>query len=72
MTGVDLQKGDGISVEIVGTGNDELWLAVDEDELIKMIRIAFDCPEFSINHLIDALRAACCKPSTEPDRRGRK
>lgn len=60
ITDFELQKGDGISVEILG-GDDVngFWLVADEDDLVKMVRIAFDCPKFTINHLIDGLMAAC-------------
>lgn len=60
ITDFELQKGDGIAVEIIG-GDDEngFWLVADEDDLVKMVQIAFDCKAFTVNHLIDALRAAC-------------
>lgn len=61
-----LQTGEGTNVEIIDadySGSDELWLIVDEDRLVEMIRMAFDCPEFTINHLIDALRAAKNPPN---------
>lgn len=68
ITDFELQKGDGIAVEIIPKGCEALiggddengfWLVADEDDLVKMIQIAFDCKAFTINHLIDALRAAC-------------
>ena len=58
ITEFELQKGDGISVEIVGQGDDEMWLCIDEDDLVKMIQIAWDAPQFTINDLIDALLAS--------------
>lgn len=58
----ELQSGDGTNVEIFVQGLDENHLLiVDEDQLVEMIRLAFSCPAFTINHLIDALRAACPK-----------
>lgn len=56
ITEFELQKGDGISVEIVGKEAEELWLIIDEDTLVKMIQIAFDAPGFTLAELIDALR----------------
>jgi hypothetical protein len=38
-------------------GSDDFWLIIDEDELIKMIRLAFDVPWFKIDHLIDVFDA---------------
>jgi hypothetical protein len=66
ITEFELQKGDGIAVEIIG-GDDEngFWLAIDEDTLVEMVQIAFDCPKFTVNHLIDALRAACGESPTQ-------
>ena len=58
ITEFELQSGEGTNVEIIGGDNDEFWLIVDEDDLTKMIQLAFDAPEFTLNELIDALRAA--------------
>lgn len=69
ITDFDLQKGDGIAVDIIGAKEeDELWLVVDEDKLVEMIRIAFDCPKFTINDLIDALQAAETRQPPTPTR----
>lgn len=59
ITDFELQTGEGTNVEIIGTGDDELHLIIDEDTLVDMIRMAFSCPKFTVDHLIDALRAAC-------------
>lgn len=60
ITEFELQKGDGIAVDIVpANDDDDFWIIADEDDLVKMIQIAFDCPTFTINHLIDGLRVAC-------------
>lgn len=56
----ELQKGDGIAVDLIGwTETEDCWLVVDEEELVKMIQIAFGCEKFTINHLLDVLQKLC-------------
>jgi hypothetical protein len=59
ITEFSLQTGELTTVEIIGAGKDELWLIIEEKDLVKMIQMAFRCPEFKIDHLLDALQAAC-------------
>lgn len=55
ITDYDLQPGEGTNIEIIGVDEDPLWLVIDEDALVQMIQMAFDAPEFTIDHLIEAL-----------------
>jgi len=65
ITEFDLQSGEGTSVEIIGKRENELWLIIDEDKLIKMIRLAFNAPEFVIDDLVQALREAARRSGRE-------
>jgi hypothetical protein len=58
ITEFQLQNGEGTNCEIIGQQEDELWLIIDQETLVKMIQMAFDAPGFTIDHLIDALRAS--------------
>lgn len=58
ITEFELQTGEGTNVEIIGGDNDEMWLIIDEAHMLKMIQMAFDVPEFTLEHLRYALRQA--------------
>lgn len=59
ITEFELQSGRGTNVEIIGKEPDQLWLIIDEVKLVEMIRLAFDCPQFHIDHLVDAVSGTC-------------
>ena len=56
ITEFQLQTGEGTNVEIITLGDENFWLIIDEDTLVKMIQIAFDVPGFTLAELIDAVR----------------
>lgn len=50
----EIQTGEGTNIELHSEG---AWLIVTEDDLIQMIRLAFNAPNFTMDHLIDAVCA---------------
>jgi hypothetical protein len=71
----DLQSGDGTDVHVIDAadvrGEDAcLWLVIDEDKLLEMIRLAFDVPKYTLDALIESMEPFPIEPfSITPTKR---